>query len=158
MSYKIINYIIVINIQEYIIKYKICLIKIKNWHNKLQQNKTCCCSVCESCSTLCYVMFDSSISCYSLQHTRLLCFSLSPWVCSNSCSLSQWCHPTISSSVALFSSCPQSFPASGSLPVPFTSGGQSIGGSALASILLMNIQGWFPLGLTGCISLLSKGL
>ena len=80
---------------------------------------------------------------------------LSPRVCSNSCPLSQWCHPTISSSVALFSSCPQSFPASGSYPVSqlFTSGGQIIGASALAPVLPLNIQGWFPLGFTGLISL-----
>ena len=76
------------------------------------------------------------------------------------CLLSQWCHPTISPSVALFSSCPQSFPASGSFPISwlFTSGGQSVRASAPASVLPMNIQGSFPLGLTGFISLLSKGL
>ena len=81
------------------------------------------------------------------------------WSYSNSCPLSQWCHPTMSSSVVPFS-CPQSFPASGSFPMSqlFTSGGQSIGASASASVLPMNIQGWFPLGLTGLISLLSKGL
>ena len=86
--------------------------------------------------------------------------SLSPWVCSNSCSLSRWCHPTISSSVAPFSSCFQFFPTSGSFPVShvFASGGQSIGASAWASVLPVNIYGWFPLGLTGLISLLSKGL
>ena len=78
----------------------------------------------------------------------------------NSCPLSCWCHPTISSSVAPFSSCPQSFPASGSFSVSrlVTSGGQSIGASVSASVLLMNIQGWFPLELTSLISLLSKGL
>ena len=75
-------------------------------------------------------------------------------------SLSWWCHPTISSSASLFSSCPKSFPASGSFPMSrlFTSGGQSIGASASTSVLPMNIQGWFPLGLTGLISLLSRGL
>ena len=75
--------------------------------------------------------------------------------CSISCALSRWCHPTISSSVIPFSSCLQSFPASGSFLMNqlFTSGGQSIGASALASVLPMNIQGWFPLGLTGLISL-----
>ena len=80
--------------------------------------------------------------------------SLSLWVCSNSCPLSQWWHPTI------LSSCPRSFPVPGSFPWSqfITSGGQSIGASALASILPMNIQGWFPLGLTGWISLQSKGL
>ena len=80
--------------------------------------------------------------------------------CSNSCPSSQWCHPTISSSFVLFSSCFQSFPASGSFPMSqfFASGGQSIGVSASASVLPMNIQDWFPLGLTGLISLQSKGL
>ena len=97
---------------------------------------------------------------HEVQHARLLCPSLSPRVCSNSCPMSRWCHPTISSSVAPFSSCPQSFSASGSFPVSqlFTSGGKSIGASASASVLPMNIQGWFPLGLTGLISLLSIGL
>ena len=77
---------------------------------------------------------------------------------SNSCPLSWWCHPTISSSIAPFSSCPQSFPGSKSFPVSwlFTSGGQSIGASASALALPMNNHGWFPLGLTGLISLLSK--
>ena len=93
------------------------------------------------------------------QHIRLPCPSLSPKVCSNSCPLSQWCYPTISSSVTSFSSCPQSFPASGSFPVNqfFASGSQRIGTSASASILSMDIQGWFPLGLTCLISLQSKG-
>ena len=95
---------------------------------------------------------------HGLQHTRLPCPLLSPRVCSNSCPLSQWCHPTISPSVIPFSSCPQSFPASGSFPMNwlFASGGQSIGASA--SVFPMNIQGWLPLGLTGLISLLTKGL
>ena len=97
---------------------------------------------------------------HGLQHTKLSCPSLSPWVCSNSCPLSQWCHPTTSSFVTRFSSCPQSFPASGSYPTSwlFVSGGQSIGASASASVLPMNIQGWFPLGLTGLFSLLSRWL
>ena len=97
---------------------------------------------------------------HELQHTRLPCPSLSPRVCLNSCPLSRWCHPTISSAVIPFSSCPQSFPASGSFPMSwlFAFGGQSIGASALASVLPMNIQGWFPLGLASLISLLSKGL
>ena len=79
--------------------------------------------------------------------------------CLDSWPLSQWCHPTISSSVALFS-CPQSFPASGSFPMSqlFTAGGQRIGASASASVLSINIQDWFPLGLTGFIFLESKGL
>ena len=107
------------------------------------------------------VMSDS-LQPHGLQHARLPCPSLSPGVCSNSCPLNWWCHPTISSSVAHFSFCPQSFPASGLFPMSqlFASGGQSIGASvsASASVLPMNIQGWFPLGLTGSISLLSRGL
>ena len=96
---------------------------------------------------------------HELQHARLPCSSLSPGTCSNSCPLSQWCHTTISSSVAPFSSCPQSFPALGSFPVShlFASGGQSIEASASTPVFPMNIQGWFPLGLTGLNSLLSKG-
>ena len=94
-----------------------------------------------------------------LQHAKLPCPSLSPRVCSNACPLSWWCHPTISSSVTLFS-CPQSFPASRSFSMNWllASGGQTIGASASASVLPVNIQTWFPLGLTGLISLLSKGL
>ena len=94
---------------------------------------------------------------HGLQHASLPCPSLSPKICSNSCPLSWWYHPTISSSVVPFS-CLQSFPASGSFPVSwlFTSSGHSIGASAL--VLPMNIQDWFPLGLTGLISLQSKGL
>ena len=90
----------------------------------------------------------------------LPCPSLSSGACSNSCPLSQWCHPTISSSVVTFFSFLQAFPASGSFPVSglFSSGGQSIGVSASASVLPMNIQGWFLLGLTGLISLQSRGL
>jgi len=95
-----------------------------------------------------------------LQHTRFPCPSPTPRACSNSHPLSQWCHPTISTSVVPFSSCLQSFPASGSFQMThfFASGGQSIGVSASASVLPMNIQDWFPLGLTGWLSLLSKGL
>ena len=94
---------------------------------------------------------------HGLQYTRLPCPSPTLGACSNSCPLSQWCHTTISSSVTLFS-CPQSFPASGSFSMSqvFASGDQSIGVSA--SVLPMNIQGWFLLGLTGLISLQSKGL
>ena len=107
----------------------------------------------------CSVMSDS-LQPHGLQHARLPCPSSSPGACSNSCPLSQWCHPTISSSVIPFASCLQSFPASGSFPMSwlFALGGQSIGASASASVLPMSIQGWFPLGLTGLISLLSKGL
>ena len=96
---------------------------------------------------------------HGLQHARLPCPSPIPGACSNSCPSSWWCHPTISSSVIPFSSCLQSFLTSGSFPISqlFTSGGQSIGASASASVLPMNIQDSFPLGLTGLISLQSKG-
>ena len=105
------------------------------------------------------VMSDS-LKPHRLQHARPLCPSPTPGVYSNSCPLSWWYHPTISSSVIPFSSCPQSFPASASFQMSqfSASGGQSIGVSTLASVLPMNIQDWFPLGLTGWISLLSKGL
>ena len=95
---------------------------------------------------------------HGLQHARLPCPSPPPGVCSNSHPLIQWCHPTISSSVIPFSSCPQSFPESGSFPMNqlFTWSGQSIRASASTSVLPMNIQDWFPLGLTGLISLKSK--
>ena len=97
---------------------------------------------------------------HRLQHSRLPCPSPTPGAYSNSCPLSWWCHPTISSSVIPFSSCLQPFSASGSFQMSqfFTSGGQSIGVSASASVLSMNIQDWFPLGWTGWISLQSKGL
>ena len=105
--------------------------------------------------------FSHSVKSYSLQphglqHARLLSLSSTPRACSNSCSSSLWCHPTILSSVVPFSSRLQSFPASGSFPVNWlsASGGQRNGASALS----MNIQGWLPLGLTSLISLLSKGL
>ena len=97
---------------------------------------------------------------HGLGHARLPCPSSTPRACSNSYPLSRWCHPTISSSAIPFSSCPQSCPASGSFPMSqlFPSGDQSIGVSASASVFLMNIQGRFPLGLIGWISLQSKGL
>ena len=106
----------------------------------------CCCSVAQLYLTLLWPC------------DRLPCPSLSPGICSNSCPLNWWCHLTISSLVIPFSSCLQSFPASGSFPVSwlFALGSQSFGTSA--SVLPMKIQGWFPLGLTGLISLLSKGL
>ena len=96
---------------------------------------------------------------HALRHARLLCPSPNPKAWSNSFLLSQWCQPTISSSVVPLSSCLQSFPASGSFPVSqfFPSGGQSNGVWASVSILPMNIQDWFLLGLTGWISLQSKG-
>ena len=107
----------------------------------------------------CSVVSDS-LQTHGLQHVRLPCPSLSPRICSNSWLLSQWCYPTISSSVFPFSSCLQSFPASGSFLMSqlFVSGGLSIGASASASVLPMNIQDWSPLGWTGWISLQSKGL
>ena len=97
---------------------------------------------------------------HGLQHIRFPCPSLSPGVCSNSRPLSWWCYPTISSSVSLFSSCPQSFPASGSFPMNwlFSLGGQNTGVWASASALPVSIQSLFLLGLTGLISLLFKGL
>ena len=97
---------------------------------------------------------------HGLKHARLPYPPLSPGVCSNSCPLSWWCYLTTSSSAALFSFCLQSFSASGSFSMSwfFASCGHSIGASASASVLLVSIQGWFPLGLTGLISLLSKGL
>ena len=94
------------------------------------------------------------------QHTKPPCLSPTPGIYPESCPMSQWCHPTISSSVIPKSSCLQSFPASGSFKMNqfFTSGRQSIWVSASASVLLVNIQDWFPLGWTGWISVQSKGL
>ena len=111
----------------------------------------CCCSVAKSCLTLWP---------HGQQHARLPRPSLSPRVCSNSCPLSWWCYLTISSFAAPFSFYHQSFPASRSFPMIwlFISDGQNIGASASASVLPMNIQGWFPLGLTCLVSLLPKGL
>ena len=102
-----------------------------------------CCSVTQLYTTLCNPM------------AWFPCPSLSPGVCSNSCPLSRWCYPTISSSVAPFFSYSQSFPASGSFPMShlFTSDDHNTGASVLASVLPVNIQDWFPLGWTGCISL-----
>ena len=97
-----------------------------------------------SCSVV-----SNSLQPHGLKHARLPCLSPAPGACPNSCPLSWWCYPTISSSVVPFSSHLQSFPASG---------GQNIGVSASASVLPMNIQDWFPLGWTGWISLQSKGL
>ena len=101
----------------------------------------------------CLVASDS-LRPHGLQHGRLPCPSPTPRACSDSCPLSRWCHPTISSSVVPFYSCLTSFPASGSFPVSwlFPSGGKSIGVSALTSVLPMNNQGWFPLRLTDLIS------
>ena len=109
----------------------------------------CLSSVQFSCSVV-----SDSLRPHGLQHARLPCPSPTPGTCSNLCPSSQWCHPTISSSVTPFFSYLQSFPASGSFPMSqlFSSGGQSIGVSASASVLPMNICDWFPLRLTGWIS------
>ena len=119
------------------------------------RNQVCSCTIATQKLFSCSVM-SNSLRTHGLQHTRLPCPSPTPGACSNSCPLSRWCHPTISSSVILF--CLQSFPASGSFPMNwlFASCGQNIGASA--SVLPMNIQDWFPLGLTGLIFLQSKGL
>ena len=103
---------------------------------------------------------SDSLQPHELQHARPPCPSPTPGVYPNSCPSSRWCHPAISSSVIPFSSCPQSLPASGSFQMSqlFTSGGQSIGVSAWASVLPMNTQGWSPLGWTGWIPLQSKDL
>ena len=103
------------------------------------------------CVQFSHLVVSNSLRPHGLQHTRPPCPSPTPGVYSNSCPLSHWCHPTISSSAV--PSCPQSFPISESFPM-LTPGGQSIGDSA--SVLPMNIQGWFPLGLTSLISLLSR--
>ena len=103
---------------------------------------------------------SNSLRPHELQHARPPCPSPTPGVYPNSCASSRWCHPIISSSVVPFSSCPQSFPASGSFPISqlFASGGQSIGVSASTSVLPINTQDWSPLEWTGWISLQSKGL
>ena len=113
---------------------------------------TSCCSVAKSCLTL-FEPMDCRMPGFPVLHYP-------PGICWNSCPLSWWCHPIISFSAGPFSSCLQSFSASGSFTMSqfFTSGGQSIGVSASASVLLMNIQGWFPLGLTGWIFSQSMGL
>ena len=117
------------------------------------------------CSEMKYKQFNCSVMSDSLrphrlQHAGPLCSMPTPRACSNSSPLSQWCQPTISSSVVLFSSSLQSFLASGSFQMSqlFASDGQSIGVSVLASVLPMNIHDWFLLGWTGWISLQSKGL
>ena len=113
----------------------------------------------ESVQFSCSVVSESLPS-HGLEHARLPCPSPTPRACSNACLSRRRCHQTISSSVVPFSYCLQSFPASGSFPMSqfFTSGGQSIGASASVSVLLMNIQDWFPLRLIGWISLQFKGL
>ena len=128
-------------------KWESCYARLwKSWSEVVQLSP-----VAQSCPTL---------RAHGLQHARLPCPSPTPRAYSNSCLLSRWCHPTISSSVIPFSSHLQTFPASGSFQMsqPFASGGQSIGVSASPSVLPMNIQDWFPLGLMDWISLLPKGL
>ena len=119
-------------------------------------------NICQSPLSLFFIcsVMSNSLWSHGLQHTRLPCRSPFPRTYSNSCPLSGWCHPTISSSVIPFPSCLQSFPASGSfLRSQFlTSGGQSNGSSASASVLPGNTQGWFPSGLTALKFLKSKGL
>ena len=124
--------------------FKIQKKKINHWKQSVQFT--------QSCSTLCDPM--------NCQHYRPPCPSRTAGAHPNSCPLRQWCHPTISSSVVPFSSCPQSYLAPGSFPVSqlFQSDGQSIGVPVSASVLPMNTQDWSPLGWTGCISLQSKGL
>ena len=126
-------------------------ISLRSWKPELSSP-----SVQFSCS----VMTWATLRPHESQHARPPCPSPTPRVHSNSGPLNRWCHPAISSSVIPFSSCLQSSPTSGSFPRSqlFISGIQSVGASASASILPMNIQGWFPLGWTGWISLLSKGL
>ena len=116
-----------------------------------------CCIRVSSVQFSCSVVSES-LQPHGLQHARPPCPSPTPRVYWNACSLSRWCHPTISSSFIPLSSCLQSFPASGSFPVSqfFSSGGHSIGVSASASVLPMNIQDWFPLEWTGWISLQSR--
>ena len=143
--------------------YKVCVTLIRNQTRTPQENRPMFLIYSKYMNSS--VQFSRSVgSDYlwpgGLQHARLTCPAPTPRACSNSYPSSRWCHPTISSSVVLFSSCLQSFPASGSFQMSqfFTSGGQSIGVSASASILPMNIQDWFPLGWTGWISLQSKEL
>ena len=136
----------------YIINYFFtCLISLQFEHLE------CSYHICVTVQFSCLVVSDSVT--HGLQHTRLSCPSPTPGAYLNSCPLTRWCHPAISSSVIPFS-CLQSFPASGCFPKSqfFTLGGQSIAVSASASVLPMNSQDWFPLGWSGWISLQCKGL
>ena len=149
-SYKIINWCIHTG------KYSYTFVHLKNKDlNTCFYWKIVFHSVQFSCSVM-----SNSLRPHESQHTGPPCPSQTPRVHPNPCPSSHWCHPTISSSVVTFSSCPQSFPASGSFQMSqlFASGGQSIGVSASASVLPMNIQDWSPLGWTGWISLQSRGL
>ena len=129
----------------------------RQWNEKIFAQ---CSTSKQSVHQFSHPIMSNSLWPHGLQHSRLPCLSPTARACSNLCPLSWWCPPTISSSVVPFSSHLQSFPASGSFPVSqfFASIGQSIGVLASASVLSMNIQDWFPLGLTGWISLQSKGL
>ena len=137
---------------------------LKNWYsskaNCISTEKHCLITNLRYSVQFSLSVLSNSLWPHGLPHARPSCPSPIPRVYSNTCPLSQWCHPTISSSVIAFSSWLQSFPASGSFPLSqfFASGGQSIGVSASASVLPMNIQDWFHLGWTGWISLQSKGL
>ena len=106
-----------------------------------------------------HLVMSDSLWPHGLQHVRIPCPSATPWAFSNSCPSSQWHQPTVSSSVIPFSTCPWSFPATGFFQISqlFASGSQIIGISPSASVLHMNIQDWFPLGLTGWVSWQSKG-
>ena len=147
------------------------LITLSAWVQKASSGLTftmlfvCPCDLCDFTRPCQFSSVQSSVAAdslqpHGLQHARPPCPSPTPGACSNSCPLSHWCHPTISSSVVPFSSFLQSLPASGSFLMSqfFTTGGQSIGASASTSVLPMTIQDWFPLGLNGLISLQSKGL
>ena len=129
-----------------------CINLVQNYRYLCKEISAQFSSVAQLCPTL--------LQHCGLQHARPLCPSPTPRVYPNSCPLTQWCHPTISSSVFPFSLCPQSFPASGSFQMSqlSASGGQSIGVSASTSVLPMNTQDWSPLGKTGWNSLQSKGL
>ena len=131
------------------------LLKLPSFKSYFPRHGTHLVSLQFSCSVM-----SGSLQPHGLQHARLPCPSQTPRVYSNACPSTWWCHPTISSSVIPFSSHLQSFPASGSFQISqfFASGGQSMGVSAWTSILLMNIQDWFPFGWTSWISLQSKGV
>ena len=136
--------------------------KSKTLVNAVLKGQFGCCGVRVECSSFpfSHSVVSDSLWPHGLQHTRLPCPSPTPGAFSDSCPLSWWCYPTISSSAVPFSSCLQSSPASGSFPMSqfFTSSGQSIGVSASTSVLPMNTQDWSPLGWIRCVSLQSKGL
>ena len=126
---------------------------------EMRQAGVCSHTLAQGLSLFSHPVLSNSLQPHGLQHTKPPCPSPSPEVCPSSCPLHWWCHSAISSSDALFF-CPQSFPALGTFPMSwlFTSGDQTTGPSASALVLPMSIEGWFPLRLTGLISLLSKGL